>query len=718
MGVVALSIKGNGEVLVTLDSAVLGDGRRGGLALGARNRNRELKLVVRKVGSRISLRDLNVLLNLKRPRQLKRELAVVAQVGVDIFVAGGPFRVPEGACGRGRVRGLVGVQLGNVGQAGRTLLEDKVALGIRRNGTRDALGDAAQELLDRERGSRRAVCADVVEIALIVIRRVPVQRALRALCACRVGIQRAVLRDVVIAVLLGRGKGGDGVAVLATIPPVGQEEDLAVLVLVVGDVRRHIGIGIGEKLLHAVFEAGPEEDADGERGGDGAGALVHVDLEVAQRDEGRRNLDRDLVTGLQVGRPLDRDDDAAEVALGIEGVARLAVKHIGVDIAVGGLGVDVKDLVGKDDVVEVIDLHVITELVGEGHVARLVLHALGDVGGIAGRIRDLLGDVIEDGLELVGVGGRLVEIRVLLSSAKIPVVAIPRRHIGCVGIVAGNSLHKLVLVAGSVSANGGRRIGTRKNANSVDGTAIILDCFCRGNRLASHLVIKITERRWGAVSKEDDNLASIRTTGCKRLCQLHAMIRPSSTCRTDAIDRRLEAAYGVSGHERHGLHNLAVVVSKLTVAVGVVTNAVGPIACKLHNGNHVLLVCIRSQRISRRNLIDEGVCCLFEGLNALGAIPVAHRVIHGPGRIQHEHDVERRGRRLVQVGRGRNGAEGRQEVRIALLDGLVTTRTRKDDVAVRDGLVRPNAPDVLRRALAVVTEPGAPVGQRRWVRNR
>ena len=353
--------------------------------------------------------------------------------------------------------------------------------------------------------------------ALVVVGLAGHERVARGLGQSLVLVDGRVARDVVVAVLLGRGERRGGVAVRAARPRVGEEEDLTVRVGVIGDVVRHLSVGVGEKFRDAELEARAKEDANGEGQGDGAGAVICVDVEGSQRDEGRRYLDRHVVSGPRVVlvRVANLDEDVAEVAGGVERVSGLALEHVGIHVAVGGLGVRVKDLVGEDDVPEVIHLHIVAELVGEGHVARLGLHAIGCVRGVAGRVRDLLGDVVEDGLEIGGVGCRLVEGGILGAGAEVPAVATPRGGIGGIGVVAGNRLHKLVLVARPTRGNIGRRVRPVEDADGVNGCSGTLHGFCRLNGARGNARVKLAETRRLAISEEDDNLSGIRARGVK-----------------------------------------------------------------------------------------------------------------------------------------------------------------------------------------------------------
>ena len=59
----------------------------------------------------------------------------------------------------------------------------------------------------------------------------------------------------------------------------------------------------------------------------------------------------------------------------------------------------------------------------------------------------------------------------------------------------------------------------------------------------------------------------------------------------------------------------------------------------------MLLGGILDRRILLGDLVDERVRRALERGDAFRVIAVAHGVIHRPGGIEHQHDVERRGRR-------------------------------------------------------------------------
>ena len=111
---------------------------------------------------------------------------------------------------------------------------------------------------------------------------------------------------------------------------------------------------------------------------------------MAKRNEGRRNGDGHLVASPGINGALDANNDIGKVTRGIEHIAGRAVERVGIDVSGSGFIRVGEDLLGKDNALEAVDLHVVAQLVGERHVARRVLGTLNDISGMSRRVRDFL----------------------------------------------------------------------------------------------------------------------------------------------------------------------------------------------------------------------------------------------------------------------------------------------------------------------------------------
>ncbi|VWM24594.1 Uncharacterised protein [Collinsella intestinalis] len=88
-------------------------------------------------------------------------------------------------------------------------------------------------------------------------------------------------------------------------------------------------------------------------------------------------------------------------------------------------------------------------------------------------------------------------------------------------------------------------------------------------------------------------------------------------------------------------------------------------------------------------------------------------VVHRSRNVEDEDDVERAARGRSGVGSRREGRQADQEVGLSLLDDGLDA-TGKPHIIIRDGLVRPDAADVLR----VLMGDALPRRDRRWIHDR
>ena len=111
---------------------------------------------------------------------------------------------------------------------------------------------------------------------------------------------------------------------------------------------------------------------------------------MTKRNKGCRNGDGHLVASPDILGALDANNDVGKVTRGIEHVTGRAVERVGDDVVRGGdIGVG-EDLLGKDNALEAVYLHVVAQLIGKRHVARRVLGTLNDISGMSRRVRDFL----------------------------------------------------------------------------------------------------------------------------------------------------------------------------------------------------------------------------------------------------------------------------------------------------------------------------------------
>ena len=679
----AVLVKGQREVLVALDLVAQGHVTGKALARGLGDADGKLEPLVREVGSHVAIGKLHGLCDLKASRALKRELAVVAEPREDLRA--GPHGIDEARRGGGDVVGLLSVELVDVGEARRAGLDiglpGSVGAHIAANAAVAEAKRSHEPLL-----SRGAVASQIPIRASVVVRLAALQRVRRAGGQCLVLVDGRVLADVVIAVGGGRRKARAGVAVRVARPGVGKELDAAVSGLMVGQVVRHVGVGAGKKVGHLVLQARAEEHANGEGQRRGTRALLGIDAKRAQRDERRRNLHGHVVARAGVLRPANLDDDAREVARGVQRGLRGAGEGIGVDVAARRLRVGRENLVGEHDAAEVVNLHVVAELVGKGHVPGLVLEAVANLGGIAGGLEDLLRDALKECFEVARGGGGLV-VRGVGAHAGAEVV-ISRR----VRVVARHGVHKGVLAPGGVG-----RVRAVEDSDGVYGRAGVLHGLGRRDGGVGNAGLEAVRRGRRAIGKEDHNLGGTRAAVGSKLggSQLEAIVRPRGAGRLDRVDDALQGSCACGIHRRHVLHDLAVVVGVSAGTVGVVADFIGLIARKLHDRDAVPLRLIRNLPVALGDLVDKGVGCSLERGDALRAVAAPHRIVHRARGVEDEHDVEGRRHGVAQIRRGRKSTERREEVGVALLYSCGAPGARKVDVAGRDRLVGPDAAHVL-----------------------
>ena len=199
-------------------------------------------------------------------------------------------------------------------------------------------------------GAAALVQHEVFKLVVRLLAGAPV--LLRGRCvALRINVELGVLREVIEAVGRRRLEFGRGVAVCAlAVPQVGVEAGGTIL---------HLCTGVGCRVvhIHAVNQPDGIEHAHRVRLGHAAriGSILAIDMEVAQRDDARRNLHRHGVTLPSVVVALRHlNDDVTQVGVRIDAAAHLAVVRPSAVTVVGGL----ECLAAVHEVVESLDLHV------------------------------------------------------------------------------------------------------------------------------------------------------------------------------------------------------------------------------------------------------------------------------------------------------------------------------------------------------------------------
>ena len=321
---------------------------------------------------------------------------------------------------------LGGVKLVDKGQACGSHSKHQVTVLIGNNRAVKLRSVAADKLDDGRGGLGLAVLALLLKLILVVIGASICQRILCGLRAFLIRVNRSLLLEVVVAVGVGRLKGRNRITQRTAAP------------LVRVEIHGLGAVGNGRIVLDVILEPryllGRKQVV--ERSTLHARGVLHADrlsavdrklavygLKVAQRNQRRRNADRyDIaLLGIVITSTLH----------GNEQVFCLAGELVGVGI---GFFIDRFVRLGKrravdDDLGEAVDLHKVAQLVGKRDVAGLgLVVALMDFGRIRRLRCDGLRDVVENLLELFGIGRRLVVVGVFRACA----MSIPCRGIGVV----------------------------------------------------------------------------------------------------------------------------------------------------------------------------------------------------------------------------------------------------------------------------------------------
>ena len=378
-------------------------------------------------------------------------------------------------------------------------------------------------------------------------------------------------------------------------------------------------------------------------------------------------------------------------------MSELAVKRIGIDIAIGRLGGGAIGLAVVLGTGKPVDLHEGTQFVLECDVTGAVGIVALDLGRETLARRNGTRDVLKDLIELGGVGRRLVVAGTGNGVAKIdiPLSSKKARAYGRCGIriVARHGMHEFILVARVAACWIVARLRAVEDTDGINGRPAALYGLGDIDGILSNLGLKTIRTRRRAIRKEHNNLLGVFTSRSDPIGQFHAVISMSGATGLNETDRFFEALCVAARAHRQLLHCLRVVIGIAARAIRLVTDAIGLLSCKLYNGDLVLFIRILNALVLLGNGVDKVVGSVLERIDALGGISAAHRIIHRAGGIEHHHDVERLGNQRGRVRcRGHRRKRGRK-IGLSILDGL-------------DRLIRPNSADVLCRDLAAIIAAG------------
>ena len=417
---------------------------------------------------------------------------------------------------------------------------------------------------------------------------------------------------------------------------------------------------------------------DGIRGVNHKRARRLVNGKTAQRNERCGDLDRHDVTALRVllVRTVDRDHQVSE----------LAIKRIGIDIAIGRLvggaiGLAVVLGTGKP-----VDLHEGAQLVLECDVTGAVGIVALDLGRETLARRNGTRDVLKDLIKLGGVGCRLVVAGTGNGVAKIDIPLLSSKKAIAYGrcglrIVTRHGMHELILIARVVACWIVVRFRTVEDTDGINGRPTALYGLGGIDGVLSNLSLKTIRTRRRAVRKEYDDLLGVFTTRSDALGQVHANVGTRGTGGLDGFNRAPETLCAPILTGRELQHGLRVVIA---VTIGIITDLIAPLTRKLYDGNLVLLVRILNILVLLGNSANKVAGSTLECIDALRGPFTAHGLIHRARGIEHENDIERLSDQRRCIGCRRHRRKRGQKVRFPVIDCL-------------DRLVGPDSADMLGR---------------------
>ena len=295
-----------------------------------------------------------------------------------------------------------------------------------------------------------------------------------------------------------------------------------------------------------------------------------------------------------------------------------------------------EQLLREHDRRERINLHIVAKLVSEGDVSRSRrIIALLHFGGMTRRACDLLGNLVEEGLQIGRVRSRFVEVGIGRTCAKVPnpSAGLPRplAILPCVAgrrIVARHSVHELVLTASAAVRRIGRGVRTTEDADGVNGRPRILHRLSSGNGRTRHTTFETVAARRRTIGEEHHDLLGVLATRRLASRKLQSEVSLRRAGRLNGIDGRLQVIRQRPDTRGQVLHHLAVVVGVLAIAIGIVTYLIAFLSRKLHERNLMLLGRVAYVRVLLRDLVDERVRRSLERIDPLRVVAITHGIVH------------------------------------------------------------------------------------------
>ena len=251
------------------------------------------------------------------------------------------------------------------------------------------------------------------------------------------------------------------------------------------------------------------------------------------------------------------------------------------------------------------------------------------------RACDLLGNLVEEGLQIGRVRSRFVEVGIGRTCAKVPnpSAGLPRplAILPCVAgrrIVARHSVHELVLTASAAVRRIGRGVRTTEDADGVNGRPRILHRLSSGNGRTRHTTFETVAARRRTIGEEHHDLLGVLATRRLASRKLQSEVSLRRAGRLNGIDGRLQVIRQRPDTRGQVLHHLAVVVGVLAIAIGIVTYLIAFLSRKLHERNLMLLGRVAYVRVLLRDLVDERVRRSLERIDPLRVVAITHGIVH------------------------------------------------------------------------------------------
>ena len=227
--------------------------------------------------------------------------------------------------------------------------------------------------------------------------------------------------------------------------------------------------------------------------------LISCNLVIPQGQHTGRDLDLHRIAGTAAATG-DSDKDMAQIGcIGVSVAGRAGIlvrKGVGIygfTVFIGaccdfGLLVNTT---GKGNGLKAFDLHIIAQGIIEGHIAAICRIIANHFRGAGQILSHRLENTVKDLVQPVSVGSRQIVICAGSRVTEFPAIVPPITGVSGLGIVAGDCVHELVFVRSPLVGDAGSRVCTVENANGINFTAIILDCFSRCDGTGSHLRLKL-----------------------------------------------------------------------------------------------------------------------------------------------------------------------------------------------------------------------------------